>query len=71
MNRCQFCGEPESEQTTIIPDFDTCHDCISSLIDNEAERRRSIAAQKRPVIDLMEALRRSLKAEVARTGGVA
>ena len=37
--RCQLCGTFESENTSIIPDFDACHECITSLVENEIERR--------------------------------
>lgn len=44
--RCQFCGEFESENTSINPDYDACHDCIQSLIENEQERRGERAHRK-------------------------
>jgi hypothetical protein len=45
-DRCQFCGEFQSDNTEILRGYDICFDCISSLIDNEQERR-GLAEQER------------------------
>jgi hypothetical protein len=37
--KCSLCGTYESENTTVIPDFDACHECISMLVENEIDRR--------------------------------
>jgi len=45
--RCTLCGEAESEQYTIVTEVgDVCYDCITSLIENEQERR-GVAEQER------------------------
>ena len=44
--RCRYCGEFESENAHVLPDFDACHDCIASLVEAEDERR-GVAEQRR------------------------
>lgn len=45
--RCQLCGDFESENTTIPSGMDACWDCITSLIENEIERRGEREEQRR------------------------
>lgn len=44
--RCSLCGEFESENVDVFPDFDACSDCIQSLVENEIERRSERAHTK-------------------------
>lgn len=45
--RCCVCGEFESENTGIDHKYDTCFECITSLIENEQERRGEREEQRR------------------------
>lgn len=37
--RCDLCGEFQSENATVLADYNACHDCLSMLVENEIERR--------------------------------
>lgn len=36
---CDFCGPTTEKNPVVTQHYSVCHECICSLIDNEAERR--------------------------------
>ena len=46
--RCCLCGEFASEQTTIVLEAgEACFDCLTSLVENEQERRWNREEERR------------------------
>lgn len=39
--KCDLCGEFESGNMAIHPDFNACYGCLTDLIDSEIDRRQT------------------------------